>query len=321
MSEHDWTETDRSDHAERFTKESTQREYDPAQELLRGDSSSVGGKDLDAICDHHREMDGEARQTENFEWEINDGQAETRFDNPDARVLEPGDARLEAADKSGPFLDNGYTHEHAHEFPPLTPGGEKVQWHENGCAWQSHEGAAVNLTKLEPASERQGFERSLPAPGEADMEGMQRAHATGSGLGPESPYGMSYAHEDVNQILQNHGVEAELRSMRDQVGDDVDLYLVTEAYYRDSSPHNLEGASLREINYEVYAVEGTDGKSLAELQSEGRDVLQEGERVYSASIEVSGDKDQPSYRLEQQHGESLENYLKSTEDREEDKKK
>ena len=41
----------------------------------------------------------------------------------------------------------------------------------------------------------------------------QRAHSLGQGTGFESPYGVFYAPEAVNQTLQNHGIEAYMRDL------------------------------------------------------------------------------------------------------------
>ena len=46
----------------------------------------------------------------------------------------------------------------------------------------------------------------------------QRAHSLGQGTGFESPYGVLYAPEHVNQTLQNHGIEAYLRDLGAKAG-------------------------------------------------------------------------------------------------------
>jgi hypothetical protein len=43
--------------------------------------------------------------------------------------------------------------------------------------------------------------------------GYERAHSLGQGTGFESPYGIFYAPEYVNQTLQNRGIEAYLRDL------------------------------------------------------------------------------------------------------------
>ncbi len=56
---------------------------------------------------------------------------------------------------------------------------------------------------------RQGFEEVL----EPSPAGMQRAHLIGAGFGPESPLGVFHAPTEVNQELQNRGIEALIRGM------------------------------------------------------------------------------------------------------------
>ena len=62
---------------------------------------------------------------------------------------------------------------------------------------------------------------------------FQRSHSTGAGLGIESGEAIRLAPEIVNQTLQNRGIEAFLRALRDEylsTGRDVHLTTVTHTH-------------------------------------------------------------------------------------------
>lgn len=83
---------------------------------------------------------------------------------------------------------------------------------------------------------RAGLERAMRSAGEYAIElirGWQRAHSTGAGLGIESGEAIRLAPEMVNQALQNRGIEAFLRALRDDylpAGRDVHLTTVTRTH-------------------------------------------------------------------------------------------
>jgi hypothetical protein len=79
--------------------------------------------------------------------------------------------------------------------------------------------------------------------------GTERAHGAGSpGLGFDSPYGVAHAPPRVNQILENHGIEAYLRNLRDNAPPGV-TYLYTTKTFRS-------GVNLQQRVYDIAAIEG-----------------------------------------------------------------
>lgn len=101
---------------------------------------------------------------------------------------------------------------------------------------------------------RAGLERQMYSAAEyglAELIGWQRAHSTGAGLAIESGDAIRLASELVNQALQNRGIEAFLRALRDQVaGEGERLHLQTET---TTHPNTLR---LSSIHYLVERPEG-----------------------------------------------------------------
>ncbi|HTE19489.1 MAG TPA: polymorphic toxin type 4 domain-containing protein, partial [Armatimonadota bacterium] len=65
-----------------------------------------------------------------------------------------------------------------------------------------------------PLTVRPGNERKvLESPGKAGLPGHQRAHLLGPGMGYDLPQGILYAPTEVNQKLQNSGIEHLIRAM------------------------------------------------------------------------------------------------------------
>jgi hypothetical protein len=71
------------------------------------------------------------------------------------------------------------------------------------------EPTVVIETDIGDPQSRQGFEEVL----EPSPPGMQRAHLIGAGFGRESPLGVFHVPTEVNQELQNRGIEALIRGM------------------------------------------------------------------------------------------------------------
>jgi hypothetical protein len=103
-----------------------------------------------------------------------------------------------------------------------------------------------------------------------DLPGHQRAHPLGQGTGFESPYGIAYAPEAVNQRLQNDGIEELLRGLRDELPPDVTLHVITETQYRWGSRR------LQDITYRVDVSYGAARR-----------------RLFEFAIEVEGTADAP----------------------------
>jgi hypothetical protein len=64
-----------------------------------------------------------------------------------------------------------------------------------------------------PTRPKKGAEEILERPTAAGLGGFQRAHLLGPGLGYDAPQGLFYAPKEVNQELQNQGIEQLIREM------------------------------------------------------------------------------------------------------------
>jgi phage-related protein len=82
-----------------------------------------------------------------------------------------------------------------------------------------------------PVKRRQ-YERWLPGPSKVGLDEWERAHAQGAGFGKEFRAGILYAPREVNQVLQNRGIEDEVRDLYKSKRPDVDLFVqtITEAH-------------------------------------------------------------------------------------------
>ena len=88
------------------------------------------------------------------------------------------------------------------------PGGNRV-WREGDI--YRHD------TVLGPSTGRRQTELEMPSAsehGRPEVAGMERAHTLGQGTGFESPFAIFYAPREVNQIIQNNGVEEMLRGLQ-----------------------------------------------------------------------------------------------------------
>lgn len=96
---------------------------------------------------------------------------------------------------------------------------------------------------------RAGLERLMMSAGEyavSVVQGWQRAHASGAGLGAESGEAIRLAPEFVNQALQNRGIERFLRDLRDRLlpeGGQIHVTTIVETH-----PRTLR---LRSIEYRI----------------------------------------------------------------------
>lgn len=119
------------------------------------------------------------------------------------------------------------------------PGGHR--------AWRDGE-AIRHETVLGPSTRRQGTEREMFTAGETglpEVAGMQRAHTLGQGTGFESPFGILLAPEEVNQIIQNNGIEEFFRGLQESAmfGEAFEVSTLTIPH-----PGSLR---LKEIRYQV----------------------------------------------------------------------
>jgi hypothetical protein len=76
------------------------------------------------------------------------------------------------------------------------------------------DGSTVIWAEIRPPQPREDYEKkALPLPKHVNLEGMQRSHSVGAGLGAEHAEGILYAPSEVNQKLQNRGIEQYLREI------------------------------------------------------------------------------------------------------------
>ena len=108
--------------------------------------------------------------------------------------------------------------------------------------------------KLGPPQPRLNYEHENRS-GLEPRKDAQRAHSSGPGTGFESDCGINHGPDDVNQELQNRGVEQRIRDTYGQKKDGCELWMKTV-----SSTH--EGTrDLKEIQYEISArPEGSQAK-------------------------------------------------------------
>jgi hypothetical protein len=111
-----------------------------------------------------------------------------------------------------------------------------------------------------PAEERRGAENQLPVPAEVGMGAEQlgsdarqeRAHGIGAGFGTEFKF-VAYAPQEVNQILQNKGIEKVIRSLfAEKLSDQAITVRVSMATH----PGTMR---VKSITYRVVGSEGGKG--------------------------------------------------------------
>jgi Bacterial toxin 4 len=108
------------------------------------------------------------------------------------------------------------------------------------------EPTVVIEAQIGPPQPRQDFENVLMLPGQAGLPGYQRAHLLGAGFGVESPLGVLYAPEEVNQALQNRGIEALIRGMYRT------RYPGAEFFIRATAKPHIGTQLLARVVYEVF---------------------------------------------------------------------
>ena len=156
---------------------------------------------------------------------------------------------------------NGYTEAGAPRATPPT-GVYGVERPERG------DPRIVLRAWLGPRQVRAGLEREMMSAAEygvQSLQGMERAHSTGAGLGAESGEGIRLAPEVVNQAMQNRGIEAFLRALRDialQTGERIHLTTETQTHART--------LRLASIHYIVEVQEGDRMITLFEAAIEVR---------------------------------------------------
>jgi hypothetical protein len=138
------------------------------------------------------------------------------------------------------------------------------------------DGTVIDM-EVGPAVQRLGLENTLPSGTEVNLQGWQRAHQIGPGLGAESEAGILYAPPEVNLQYQNSGIESFIRQFNASKAADVRLQLrtVTEAH-----PNSLR---LKSITYRLSAVRG-----------QGRP-----QALFEQSIEIANSTNNPRVTLDE----------------------
>jgi hypothetical protein len=149
------------------------------------------------------------------------------------------------------------------EHPPdLVPNGIVLEFPNGERVWRTagDEPATVIESMLGPSSKRKYFERAYFRRGEMDpsyaTSRMELAHSQGQGTGFESFYAIAYAPSDVNQILQNLGIEEFLRILHENQLRGVTYKLVTTTSLHSRS------LRLKQITYRVEAVFGGENRTV-----------------------------------------------------------
>lgn len=143
--------------------------------------------------------------------------------------------------------------------------------------------------KVGPGQERLNYQNENRS-GLESRSDVDRLHSRGPGTGMESDCAITYGPKEVNQQLQNHGIEEFVREVHDQKHDGNEVWLKTV-----TSTH--EGTrDLKEIQYEISArPEGSHAKP---------------EPLYRATINV--DKNGKSWVSDAWQSPRAESYLKET---------
>jgi hypothetical protein len=135
--------------------------------------------------------------------------------------------------------------------PDIVPPGVVLEFPTGERVWRSAgaEGGIVIESRLGSATSRQNFEAAYFSRSEMELpdyvrSDLERAHSQGQGTGFESPYAIPYAPREVNQVLQNTGIEMFLREMEKARPDGVTYHLVTSTSVHPGS-RRLKGITYR----------------------------------------------------------------------------
>ena len=134
------------------------------------------------------------------------------------------------------------------------PDGSRV-WRESVGGPIRHEatlGASTGRAGMERAKFSATEHGNLPA-----GPGYERAHSLGQGTGFESPYGIFYAPREVNQTLQNRGIEAYMRDLAANAAPGETFRVVTST---TAHPRTLR---LSGIDYSIVRVSGGRAEEVA----------------------------------------------------------
>jgi hypothetical protein len=141
--------------------------------------------------------------------------------------------------------------------------------------YRNTRGQIVIQDLLSSPKQRKKYERDLPSITQAQLQGWERGHSQGAGTGSESPAGIRYIPKEVNQKLQNHGIESYLRQIFENKEAHMDFWLTTVT---TTYPGTLR---LAQIDYQVDAV--SDGRS---------------KTVLECSIRIADQRENPAVEVE-----------------------
>jgi hypothetical protein len=136
----------------------------------------------------------------------------------------------------------------------------------------THDGALVIKSVIGLSEPRRHTERQFFPGVEVGLTGWQRAHSQGAGTGAECAKGIRYAPAEVNQALQNKGIERQIREMYKTASErGITLHQTTETR---THPGTLRLASI------TYRIDGS---------KEGQKPI----RMLEAEITIENKRDNP----------------------------
>jgi hypothetical protein len=151
--------------------------------------------------------------------------------------------------------------------PDLEPG-TVVEFEGGQRSWrmQGQPDIVVEESTLAPGVQRQGFEKGLPSRGQMGgalaKSDSQLAHGLGAGTGFEGPYGIRRAPAEVNQALENTGIELYLREAERLKPEGLTYHYVVSS---EAHPNSI---SLKSRTYRVDATMNGRRRSLFTVKIE-----------------------------------------------------
>jgi hypothetical protein len=122
-----------------------------------------------------------------------------------------------------------------HQLPAVIPEEVVLQTCDGARFWRRAwpDCATLIESRLAPGTRRANYEGEYYSRSEMGRQDyassdLERAHAQGAGTGFEAKFGISYAPREVNQELQNIGIEEFLRTIEINVPSDITFRLLTE---------------------------------------------------------------------------------------------
>src|SRR5579884_804006 len=158
-----------------------------------------------------------------------------------------------------------------------------------GTVTRRADGTTVIQNELGAPTRRRGYEKDLLPGSQVGLEGYERAHSQGAGFGTEAREGILYAPREVNQEIQNRGIESFIRDLQSMKAPDVKFLVTTETQAHPGTRR------LKEINYRIDALRPGDAKPT---------------RVYEVSIEVGAEPNNPKIVIDAQKYGAIEEFVR-----------